>query len=261
MGNRLKTFCLFVVLVLGITGSAFGATLTSDMRKGASVPNPCAADLSGTLQLHVPVIDFQGHSYWVDLQYVPNTLDFMLTNAGVVTDLTPYAGCTHATLFDNLMLHMPAVSFAGSSYWVDFTYEEGLTLTLSAAGIAGVPSTADFIGTWAGNTVVEGETRSTTFTLDGSLRGTVVTAGSSHADANNIAGTVTDGELYLTMAISDADKGNPDCANWNMTCVGTLAGDNWSVMNMTCSGTVCGAGGGQPFSCTGDLLLMDRSPL
>jgi hypothetical protein len=250
MGNRLKTFCLVVVLVLGITGSAFGATLTSDMRQGASVPNPCAADLSDTLQLHVPIIDFQGNSYWIDFQYVPNTWDFMLTNAGVVTDLTPYAACTHATLFDDLMLHMPSVSFAGNFFWVDFTYKEGVTLTLSAAGIAGVPVTADFIGTWVGNVPVEGETRTATFTLDRSLQGTAMTVGSSHTDANNLTGTVSDGTLYLTMAVSDADKGNPDCINWDMSCVGTLAEDNWSVMYMTCSGTVCGAGGGQAISFT-----------
>jgi hypothetical protein len=78
---------------------------------------------------------------------------------------------------------------------------------------------------------------------------------------NNIEGTVTDGKLYLTMAIIDEDKGSPDCADWNVTCVGALSGDNWTLMNMTFSGTVCGPGGGQPFSNTGILLLIDRSPL
>jgi len=244
----LKTFCLFVVLFSLVSGSSFGAPLTSETLEAASAPGPCSASFSDTLQLHVPVIDFQGNAYWVDLQYVLGTLDFLLTNAGAVGDLAPYVTCGHATLSENLTLHLPSVILAGASYWADLAYTQGLTFTLAGAGIVGLPTAADFVGTWTGNIVVEGEPRTMTLTLDGALQGTSVTVGSSRTDINNMSGTVSDGILSLIMAVSNAEKYHPDCINWDVTCSGILSGDDWSVMTMTCSGIQCGAGGGQPFS-------------
>jgi hypothetical protein len=149
MGKNLKVSFVCVVLVLGITHYAFGAPLSLGMEKIASVPNTCTSVLSDSLQLHVPILDFQGTSFWADFQYVPNTLDFTLTNAGLVNDLSPYEACTHAMLSDNFVLHLPTVGFAGNSYWADFSYTGDVTFALMAVDSAYSPT--DVAGIWEMN--------------------------------------------------------------------------------------------------------------
>jgi hypothetical protein len=81
----------------------------------------------------VPILTFNNQAFWVDFSYVP-PLDFALTNAGAVADTTPYSGCAPSTLSADLKVHIPSVMFQGSSYWLDLTYAQGVTLTVAGAG-------------------------------------------------------------------------------------------------------------------------------
>jgi uncharacterized protein (TIGR03067 family) len=105
--------------------------------KLSAVPqnNSCAATLSSDLGLHIPYITYAGNAYWADLAYVTNTLDFSLTNAGLVTDTAPFTGCTPATLSSDLKLHIPVVMFNSDSYWADFQYAHDTIFTLTGAGL------------------------------------------------------------------------------------------------------------------------------
>jgi hypothetical protein len=96
--------------------------------------NPCAASLSSDLLLHIPILTFNDVSYWADFQYVPNTLDFELQNAGVVTDTSSFNGCAPSTLSPALELHIPVLTFNDVSYWGNLSYSHGLLLTLTGAG-------------------------------------------------------------------------------------------------------------------------------
>ena len=95
---------------------------------------PCSATLTTDLILHIPIVDFQGSAYWVDFRYVPDTLDFVMTDAGVVVDDTAFRGCTHSVLSNDLKFGLPDIMFAGKSYWIELTYKEGLTVTATWAG-------------------------------------------------------------------------------------------------------------------------------
>ncbi|HET6516143.1 MAG TPA: hypothetical protein VFG09_13360, partial [Thermodesulfovibrionales bacterium] len=94
----------------------------------------CAAVLSDDLSLHIPVLIFHSQAYWIDFSYVPNTLNFVATAAGVVSDTTPYS-CSPSTLSDSLKLHMPVLMFHNVSYWLDMIYGGGLTFTATGAGV------------------------------------------------------------------------------------------------------------------------------
>jgi hypothetical protein len=95
----------------------------------------CAASLSSDLStLLVPIVTFAGQDYWADFQYVPNTMDFALTNAGLVADSSQFSTCSPATLSSSLQLQIPTVIFRGVSYWADFQYDQGVNFTLAGAG-------------------------------------------------------------------------------------------------------------------------------
>lgn len=105
--------------------------------RGSSVrtADNCAATLSSTdLSIHIPIVTFYGTAYWADFQYVPNTLDFNLTNAGVISDTSPFSACTPATLSNDLLFHLPVIMFNGVSFWADLQYSHDVTVTLVGAG-------------------------------------------------------------------------------------------------------------------------------
>jgi len=94
----------------------------------------CAATLSSDLQLHDPVVSFNGQSYWADFQVSPDTLEIQLTNYGLVTDMNPFANCRPALLSPDLTLHIPTILFDGVSYLADFQYSHDSFLTLIGFG-------------------------------------------------------------------------------------------------------------------------------
>jgi hypothetical protein len=96
--------------------------------------NPCASTLSGNLTLSVPILTYAGQVYWADFTYVPNTIDFALTNVGVIADASQFSTCTPATLSASLQLQIPATISYGVSYWADFQYDQGVNFTLTGAG-------------------------------------------------------------------------------------------------------------------------------
>lgn len=99
----------------------------------ASNVNNCAATLSSDLKLHIPILTFNGQSYWADLQYTSGS-NFTLSNAGAVTDTSSYSGCTAATLSSSsYKLHIPALTYNNVSYWADFQYVPDATFTLTGA--------------------------------------------------------------------------------------------------------------------------------
>ncbi len=94
--------------------------------------NNCSATLFNSLKLYVPVLTYNGASYWADLQY-SSGYSFTITNAGIVSDMTPYSSCTASTLSSAFKLHSPVITYNGTSYWVDLQYADGL-FTLTGAG-------------------------------------------------------------------------------------------------------------------------------
>jgi subtilase family serine protease len=127
---------------------AYGATTGWDFATGIGTVNAynlvknwpkyqqpnCAATLSGNFTLSVPILTYAGQTYWADFQYVPNTMDFALTNAGLVADADQFSSCAPATLSTSLQLQIPAIIFNGISYWGDFQYDQGVNFTLTGAG-------------------------------------------------------------------------------------------------------------------------------
>ena len=105
----------------------------------SNADNACTANLSNDLTLSVPIVTYAGQAYWADFQYVPNTMDFAVTNIGVVDDLSQFSTCSAATLSPSLQLQIPAVIFNGVSYWADFQYDQGVNFTLTGAGITVAP--------------------------------------------------------------------------------------------------------------------------
>ncbi len=113
-----------------------GAILQPDSENG-----DCAATLSSGLQLHIPVINFHGQSYWADFQVISdtleihlNTLEIQLTNYGLLTDIRPFANCRPALVSPDLTLHSPTILFGGVSYLADFQYSHDSVLSLFGVG-------------------------------------------------------------------------------------------------------------------------------
>lgn len=96
--------------------------------------NICAASISNTLKMHVPILSYGSQSFWADFEYVPNTLNFTLTNSGEITETNNFGSCSPSTLSSDLKLHMPVVFYNNVSYWADFQYTQGLIFTLTNAG-------------------------------------------------------------------------------------------------------------------------------
>lgn len=94
-----------------------------------ALPADCAASSSGNLTVFVPVLAFNGASYWVDLQYIPESAEtlFRLTDFGQLSDSSPFAGCNAATLssFSPFVLHVPDLRIGDASYRVDLEYMGG----------------------------------------------------------------------------------------------------------------------------------------
>lgn len=84
--------------------------------------NACAATVSSGLVAHIPIITYSGSDYWADLKYNLNNSTLTLSDAGRVSDVSPYSNCTASTLSPDLKLHVPVVIFNGVSYWATLQY-------------------------------------------------------------------------------------------------------------------------------------------
>lgn len=85
--------------------------------------NNCAASLSGTLILHVPIVTYSGQAYWADLQYTyASDSSLVVTSAGLWTNTSFFRNCTSSDISPDLLLHIPVLVFNGVSYSADFQY-------------------------------------------------------------------------------------------------------------------------------------------
>jgi hypothetical protein len=165
----------------------------------SNAENGCAASLSSNFTLSVPIVTYAGQAYWADFQYVPNTMDFALTNVGPIADASEFSTCAPATLSPSLELQIPTVIFNGVSYWADFQYDQGVNVTLTRVGPRTSYSLADLVGTWEMNELVSPgpEWMRGTFTIgsDGSLSGTQSASdGSTYTlSSGDTASITTDG--------------------------------------------------------------------
>lgn len=94
----------------------------------------CSATLSEDLSLHIPVLSFMGQFFLADFSHIPDTPDFGLAGAGVLSETGPFDGCAPATLSSDLELHIPALIFEGKSYWMDMIYSGGVIFSVTGAG-------------------------------------------------------------------------------------------------------------------------------
>ena len=76
-------------------------------------------------------------NFWAEFQYVPGTLNFVLSQVGVIGDEAGFDGCQPGSVSEGLDLYIPAITWVanGSSLWADFSYLSGLSFQVSAAGI------------------------------------------------------------------------------------------------------------------------------
>ncbi|MDD1749214.1 MAG: hypothetical protein LUO89_04995 [Methanothrix sp.] len=97
------------------------ADLGSDTRMWCATRQTslCAASVSVSpdLAVHLPITTYSGSNYWLDLQYNSAYATFVLTNAGIVNDVSPYSNCAAASLSSDFMLHVPEILIDGGSYW------------------------------------------------------------------------------------------------------------------------------------------------
>lgn len=95
--------------------------------------NVCTAVLSNSLKLQVPVITYGNQYYWADFQYMQNTTNFILGNAGLITDTSPYSSCAPSTLSAGYKLDIPALNYNGQAYWANLQYSGNMIFTLTEA--------------------------------------------------------------------------------------------------------------------------------
>jgi hypothetical protein len=125
MKSRKTGGCMLFLLI------AFVATFVCST---ADADGPCTATLSLDLSLHLPAVAYSGQDYSADLTYVPDTQDFLLAQAGAVTDAGQFSHCFPADLSPALNLHVPEILFGGISYFADFQSTRGLVFTLTEVG-------------------------------------------------------------------------------------------------------------------------------
>lgn len=120
-----------------ISGSAFpglGSTYKVESPGFAlNTTNICAATISNDLKMHIPVLAYSSLYFWADFQYVTNTLDFLLTNFGEITEPGNFSSCSPSTISADLVLHVPAVFYNSVSYRADFQYANEMVFTLTNA--------------------------------------------------------------------------------------------------------------------------------
>lgn len=96
--------------------------------------NNCAASVSSSLAMDIPIITFSNSNYWASLQFNPSDSTLSLANAGIISDASPYSNCTASTLSSDFTLHVPVLTYNGASYWIDLKYN-GSTFVVAGGGL------------------------------------------------------------------------------------------------------------------------------
>lgn len=95
----------------------------------------CSATLSAEFKIHIPFLSYEGYYFWVDFSYLPDTLDFTLTDYGVISDTSTFSSCTPATLSPAFALQVPFLLYSGYSLHTDFSYSHDVIFTLTTYGL------------------------------------------------------------------------------------------------------------------------------
>lgn len=90
--------------------------------QSGSTQNNCAATISSSLVIHIPILTYSNANYWVDLQFNSANSTLTLANAGMVSDTSSYSNCTPSTLSADFKLHIPALIYAGITYQMDLQW-------------------------------------------------------------------------------------------------------------------------------------------
>ena len=118
---------------------------------------------------------------------------------------------------------------------------------------AATPTIDDFVGVWEGSGTYNSATENFTgpLTVNLSSNGKLLTGiyRFRNEPPEYVSGTVTNGTF--TFNLPNPDPWDPDCANWNVSGVGTL-NENLITLNFALGGIFCGLNGGEPgrFSAT-----------
>lgn len=111
-----------------IAGQTFTITQT-----GETQTNNCAATVSSSLVVHIPILTFSGANYWADLAYNSSNATLTVANAGAVSDTSPYSSCTASTITSDFKLHIPVLMLNGVSYWADLQWN-GSAFVITGGG-------------------------------------------------------------------------------------------------------------------------------
>lgn len=106
--------------------------------------NNCAASVSSSLVVHIPIVTYGGSNYWADLQYNSADSTLSVSNAGLISNASSYSSCmaSASTLSSDLKLHIPVVILNGLSYWIDLQYVNSV-FVITGSGANGSVATAN----------------------------------------------------------------------------------------------------------------------
>lgn len=112
-----------------------GSDYVRCVRGGQAVAalNNCAASVSTSLVVYIPIVAYSGANYWADLRYNSTTGQLTVAGAGAVSDASSYNSCTASTLSSDFKLHIPVVMLSGVSYWLDLQYS-GSVFVVAGSG-------------------------------------------------------------------------------------------------------------------------------
>jgi sugar lactone lactonase YvrE len=242
----------------------------------SNADNACTANLSNDLTLSVPIVTYAGQAYWADFQYVPNTMDFAVTNIGVVDDLSQFSTCAAATLSPSLQLQIPIVIFNGVSYWADFQYDQGVNFILTEDGAN--PSTP---GGGSGSpttppTLLPGTTFSMPAnssvlvpagTIISSPNGSTITVNGSGNVINTQAGATVSvpstatGPANNLVSTGQSSPGNISTSSLSVNVIAGSATTNLSPVDGIGTAAIFWGGGHLALDSSGNIIVSDRGAL
>lgn len=110
---------------MAIYPTDFGKLLIKNLLKPTG-GNNCAASVSASLVVHIPIITYSGSNYLADLQYNSGDSTLSVSNAGTVSDMSPYSNCVAPSITSDFKLHIPVIILNSISYWVDLQYSNSV---------------------------------------------------------------------------------------------------------------------------------------
>lgn len=82
----------------------------------------CNGMLESDLSLSLPTISFNGSFLWADLEFVPSSGLFKVTNAGAFSQSDCAAPASLTVTSNSLSIHIPTLTYAGMKLWADLEY-------------------------------------------------------------------------------------------------------------------------------------------